>query len=199
MMRVWHAEVFASPLRLSCSGQHQRDEMTFAQVLAEIVDALRTFGPIAFAGFLGGLIGLEREFAGKPAGLRTHVFVGAGSALLVLLGGETVDAFAQSRSKDVIEADPVRIIQAIVVGISFLGAGTIVHHRDHNVEGLTTAASIYLTAAIGVAVGVWEFFLAGITAAFALLVLFVAGRVEQRFMREPDKSRSASRDSSERT
>ena len=149
-----------------------------------MIGGLRAFGPIAYAGLLGALIGLEREIAGKPAGLRTHVFVAAGSALLVLLGGETVDAFAHSRSKDVIQSDPVRIIQAIVVGISFLGAGTIVHHHDRNVEGLTTAASIYLTAAIGIAVGVWEFFLAGITTAFALLVLFVAGRIEQRCMKD---------------
>ncbi|MFG0334841.1 MAG: MgtC/SapB family protein, partial [Maioricimonas sp. JB049] len=107
---------------------------------------------VALAGLLGGVIGFEREIADKPAGLRTHIFVAAAAALLVLLAEGAVDFFQQTGSDTQIEADPIRIIQAIVIGISFLGAGTIVHRRGEEVEGLTTAASIFLTASIGIAV-----------------------------------------------
>ncbi|APZ92256.1 MgtC/SapB family protein [Fuerstiella marisgermanici] len=132
---------------------------------------LIAFGPVAFAGLLGGIIGLEREMADKPAGLRTHIFVASGAALLVLLGESSIDFFQRQGSESVVEADPVRIVQAIVIGISFLGAGTIIHRGGNEVEGLTTAASIFLTAGIGIAVGVGRYILATETAVFAVSVL----------------------------
>lgn len=144
-----------------------------------------SFALIALAGLLGGVIGVERELADKPAGLRTHTFVASGSALLVLVAEGALDFFQKEGPGEHLAADPVRIIQAIVVGISFLGAGTIVHHRNTTVEGLTTAASIFLTAGIGIAVAVDRIWLAVETTLFALLVLVAVGFIERRLLRKP--------------
>ena len=141
---------------------------------------LHDLGIVFFAGVLGAAIGFEREASEKPAGLRTHIFVCAGSALLILLGEAIVESY-ESRDPGVISADPTRVIHAIVVGLSFLGAGTIIHHGAHGVKGLTTAASIYLTAGIGIAVAVDRFVMAAGTTAFALMVLRLLRRAEERF------------------
>ena len=92
----------------------------------------------------------------------------------------------QSR-QGLVQADPIRVIQAIIVGISFLGAGTIVHDRGANVEGLTTAASIFFTAGIGIAVAVGKTALAVQTTILALAVLFVIGWGERRWMDSKEK------------
>ena len=130
------------------------DTMTEIQVL----------GKILLAALLGGLVGIEREFAEKPAGLRTHMLVGSVSTLLVVLGVQVVGAFDQ---QNLITADPIRILQAIVVGISFLGAGTILKYGaddKRTVEGLATSASILSVAAIGIAVALNAYVLAtGVT------------------------------------
>lgn len=150
--------------------------------MVEVDYSLQEFGRLALAGGLGALIGLEREFADKPAGLRTHIFVGAASALFVILGNGVIDAFDDRETLGVLAADPLRVVQAIVIGISFLGAGTIVHQGGTYVEGLTTAASIFLTAGIGVAVAVGQTWLAIETAVFAVLVLIAVGWFEHRFI-----------------
>lgn len=147
-----------------------------------LLSDVSSFLLVALAGLFGGVIGLERELADKPAGLRTHIFVAAGSALLVLLAEGAMDFFRQSGKADQIEGDPVRIIQAIIVGISFLGAGTIIHRRESEVEGLTTAASIYLTAAIGIAVGVHRLWLAGEITIFAVVVLIGVSWIERNWL-----------------
>ena len=124
---------------------------------------------------LGGVIGWERETAGKAAGVRTHMLVAVGAALFVALANAVVEQFAVQQPQGVdIRADPVRIIEAVVTGISFLGAGTIfVTHGRERVEGLTTAASIWVTAAVGIAVGLERFVLAAGSTALIFLVLRV--------------------------
>lgn len=143
---------------------------------------LEAFGHVALAGLLGAVIGIEREIADKPAGLRTHILVAAGCALLVILAQGAVEYFQRFTPDEQIMADPIRVIQAIVIGISFLGTGTIIHYQERYVEGLTTAASIFLTAGIGIAVGIDRIWLAVETAVFALLVLISIGWVEKRVM-----------------
>ena len=138
---------------------------------------INQLGTVLLAGSLGAIVGLERELARKAAGLRTHVFVSAGSALLVLLSDSIVNSFA-SVSGEQISADPIRIVQAIVIGISFLGAGTIVHEHGREIEGLTTAGSIYMTAGVGIAVAVGEPILALGTAILSVIVLWLIGRIE---------------------
>lgn len=139
--------------------------------------ALRT---VAIAGGLAALLGWERETAGKPAGLRTHILVGAGAALLILLGDTAMERFAQTQGTDVVQSDPVRILQAVIVGISFLGAGTIVHGRGPGVEGLTTAASVLLTAAIGMTVALGRVPLAVLVTLGAVGVIYLLGLLERR-------------------
>lgn len=122
-------------------------------------------GEVAVAMLLGGLVGLERELAGKPAGLRTHILVAAAAALLVGLGNAIIQKFGVANGSPGLRADPIRIIEAIITGISFLGAGTIFRSKQgEEVEGLTTAASILLCAAIGICVALGQWVLAfGVT------------------------------------
>lgn len=132
---------------------------------------VENFLTLALAAVCGGVLGLEREFADKPAGIRTHIFVCVGSALSMILGQDIVEQF-QTRFPDaILSPDPIRTLQAIVVGISFLGAGTIVHQKSEGIAGLTTAATIYLTASIGVAIAVDRAVLAVALTVFAVVVL----------------------------
>lgn len=137
--------------------------------LVEYTD-LKNLGLVALAGLLGGIIGIEREISDKPAGLRTHILVAAGSALFMIVGNSILSDL-QPNDARAINADPIRVIQAIVVGISFLGTGTIIHQRGTYVEGLTTAASIFLTAGIGIAVTIGKISLAIGTTLLAIVVL----------------------------
>jgi putative Mg2+ transporter-C (MgtC) family protein len=121
---------------------------------------------VALAMFLGGIIGVEREIADKPAGFRTHMLVAGAAALLVGLSDALLDRFhAQASSSQNLTSDPIRVVEAVITGISFLGAGTIFRRaRTEQVEGLTTAASILLSSAVGIAVALRQFVLAiGIT------------------------------------
>jgi len=108
---------------------------------------------------LSGIVGLEREVSLKPAGLRTHVLVGLGSTLLTVL---SIDAFPGS--------DPSRVAASIIVGIGFLGAGTIIK-TEEKVIGLTTAATLWIVASIGVATGAGFYLLAIIATILAFSVL----------------------------
>ncbi len=109
-------------------------------------------GEVALAMLLGGVIGFERELADKPAGFRTQMLVAGAAALLVGLGDAMMLRFV-SESKLQVTADPIRIVEAIITGISFLGAGTIFRRdQSEQVQGLTTAASILLCAAVGISV-----------------------------------------------
>ncbi len=121
---------------------------------------------------LGGLIGLEREFAGKPAGLRTHMLVAGAATLFVILGNLMIHSFAQTNLNSVLRADPIRIMEAIITGISFLGAGTIIFRgKEHTVEGLTTAASILFVSGIGITVAMSEFGMAVILTVTVIIIL----------------------------
>lgn len=140
---------------------------------------LEILGRAGIAAALGAVVGLERELKGRPAGIRTHLLVAAAAALFVALGVGVVGHFEASSGDDILRADPLRILSAIVTGISFIGAGTIIFRsRADRVEGITTAASILFTSAIGLAVGLRLYLVgAGCTLAVVAL-LYVIGRVE---------------------
>lgn len=126
---------------------------------------------MAVALVFSGLLGWERESVGKPAGLRTHMLVGAGAAMFVALGEMLV--IELKPFGELQRFDPTRIIEAVAAGVSFLDAGTIFFARgEHRVHGFTTAASLWATAAIGMAVGLGRFVLAG----GATLILFAVVR-----------------------
>jgi putative Mg2+ transporter-C (MgtC) family protein len=125
---------------------------------------------VAIAGVLGGLVGIERELANRPAGLRTHAILAAAAAFSVGIAEVLVGYFVVESPSSVLRVDPSRIIEATVTGVAFLGAGTIFRH-ERSVEGLTTASSLLLVAAIGIAVALRQLLLAAIVTALALLLL----------------------------
>jgi len=114
---------------------------------------------------LGTVVGFERQVGRKPAGLRTHTLVCMGSTLFVLLTQHSITAFGGGHN-----VDPTRIIHGVVTGVGFLGAGSIIRQEGF-VHGLTTAASVWMVAAIGVAVGCRAYTLAITGAVLALVVL----------------------------
>jgi putative Mg2+ transporter-C (MgtC) family protein len=126
---------------------------------------------VIVAALLGALLGAERERAGKSAGLRTHMLVALGAALFVLFPAES--------GMDI--ADLSRVIQGVATGIGFIGAGTILKRAEsEHVEGLTTAASIWLTGAIGMSVGAGQLWLSAVGAFSAWVILHVLARLESR-------------------
>lgn len=132
---------------------------------------MKVAGEVGLAMLLGGLVGLEREVARKPAGFRTHMLVAGSAALIIGAGHALMLSFGEHTSVRV-QSDPIGLIGAIVTGVSFLGAGTIFRRRQNEVvEGLTTAASLLFCAALGVCVSLERFILALSVTALALLVL----------------------------
>ena len=129
------------------SGGWQQVGETIVAEFSDLPDAAqvtRILLRLTLAAMLGGLLGIEREQKGKAAGVRTHMLVAMGSALFVLI--------SQQAGMD--SADLSRVVQGLIAGIGFLGAGTILKGNDEEkVKGLTTAAGIWLTAAIGMAAG----------------------------------------------
>jgi putative Mg2+ transporter-C (MgtC) family protein len=113
---------------------------------------------------LGTVVGFERQMGRKPAGLRTHVLVCLGSTMFVLLAPHAMRDFGMT------QFDPTRIVHGVVTGVGFLGAGSILRQEGY-VHGLTTAASIWMVAAIGVSVGVHAYSLAVVGTILALVVL----------------------------
>jgi putative Mg2+ transporter-C (MgtC) family protein len=130
---------------------------------------------------LGGLVGLEREIDHKPAGFRTHILVCLGACLFTMLSLYFCYSFNKQGT-----TDPSRIAAGIVMGVGFLGAGAILRGPE-NVKGLTTAASIWVVAAIGMAVGC-GFYNGGLfTAALAVLILFVFSKIEKNYIDKKQK------------
>jgi putative Mg2+ transporter-C (MgtC) family protein len=129
---------------------------------------------LVVAALIGGLLGFEREAMGKAAGLRTHMLVALGAALFVMVPVEAG-----------MSGELGRVVQGIAAGVGFLGAGTILKRSDRQeVTGLTTAASIWLTAALGVAAGVSRIWLPVAGAVLAWIILYVVAVVERRVTRK---------------
>src|SRR5690349_18819165 len=145
--------------------------MTIAQ--EELIIAIRLLASV----LVGGLIGFERTFHGRPAGFRTHTLVCLASALLMLV---TVyqDLWMTHLPMDAIRTDPTRMAQGIMTGIGFLGAG-VIFKEGLTVRGLTTAASIWVTAAIGILVGIGFHFAAAAGTIATLLILSAFRAVER--------------------
>jgi putative Mg2+ transporter-C (MgtC) family protein len=139
--------------------------------VADVEQITRLLVRLLLAALLGGVLGYEREHKGKAAGVRTHMLVAMGAALFVLVpqqGGMQI-------------ADMSRVIQGVVAGIGFLGAGAIIkNHSEENVQGLTTAAGVWMTAAIGVACGLGRESTAVLGTLLALVVLALMPRVVDR-------------------
>ena len=159
MMGVWWQEV----------GDTVRHEFSD---LPDAAGVTRITLRLLIAAILGGLLGFERERKGKAAGLRTHMLVALGAALFVLI----------PQQAGVSDADLTRVLQGLVAGIGFLGAGTIIKGSgDEEIKGLTTAAGIWLTAAIGVAAGMGREATAVLSTLIALVILYTVPKIARRF------------------
>jgi len=132
------------------------------------------------ATFLGALIGLEREYKRKEAGLQTYSLVALGTCLFTVISFALFNSFL---TKTGISFDPSRVIQAIAVGIGFIGAG-VIFRQTSGIVGLTTAAGLWTTAAIGIAVGAGLYFLATLTTFLAILILAGFGLLEEKIFKE---------------
>jgi putative Mg2+ transporter-C (MgtC) family protein len=138
-------------------------------------EQLRIVGTVLIAAVLGGVVGMEREMADRPAGLRTHAILAAAACLLVSLPDALLEYYAAEATSDILRADPIRVVEAVVTGTAFLGAGTIFRDRDRGaVEGLTTAASLLLVGAIGISVALKQMVTAVLVTVLTLLLLRAA-------------------------
>lgn len=136
---------------------------------------LAIFARLGFACLLGGLIGIEREWKEREAGLRTHMLTALAAALFTVLTFEISMAVAV---EDTIRPDPIRIIEAVTAGVAFLAAGTIIVHKG-DIRGLTTGAGMWMAGAVGVACGAGYYWLATIATGLALCIFVVVRFVEK--------------------
>ncbi|WP_432256469.1 MgtC/SapB family protein [Limimaricola sp. AA108-03] len=137
-----------------------------------LVAAMRLLAAIV----LTGLIGLEREWQGKPAGLRTHILVGLAAALFVMLGQEVTHL--DFGGTDDMRIDPLRLIEAVTAGVAFLAAGIIFTARGQ-VRNITTGASLWLSGAVGLGCGGGQIPLAAMASVMVILVLLLLRQVER--------------------
>lgn len=140
----------------------------------------QTIIQLFLAVILGSFIGLERKYKGKEAGLKTYSLVALGTCLFTIISFSLSNSLVNNSS---ISFDPSRIIQAIATGIGFIGAG-VIFRQQSGVVGLATAAGLWATAAIGVAVGSGFYFLAFFTTFLVVLILAGLGLLEEKFFKE---------------
>ena len=139
---------------------------------------LSNFVPLLMDVLLGGIIGLEREIHHKSAGLRTLILIATGASLFTVIAGRFAD-----------ENAAMRIIQGVITGVGFIGAGTIIRDRA-SVHGITTAATIWLTTGIGVACGMKLYDIAGGVTVIALLTLWGLSPLDRKITHQPHNRRA---------
>jgi len=142
------------------------------------------------AAVLGGVIGFDREYLARPAGMRTHILVALAAATFAVV---TLELMEHAIGEGVRSADPIRVIEAVTAGVAFLAAGTIIFSRGE-VHGLTTGAGLWLAGAVGVACGVGYFFIALLATVLAMFVLVVLRWAEGVMPQKPgaeDRARAA--------
>lgn len=147
---------------------------------------------LVLAALAGGVLGWERERRQKPAGLRTHMMVSLGAAIFIAISLRMMQILEEQRGD--LQYDPLRVLQGIIGGVGFLGAGAIIQ-SGRNVRGITTAASIWLAAAIGVTCGVGLYDIAGLSVALGFLILKGVGKFEVHMLDSEDDEAKESPDS----
>lgn len=136
---------------------------------------------VAAAMALGGVLGIERELGRHAAGLRTHMMIAGAAALIVGLGDVVAEQFTREQYRDLVRIDPGHLIKAVVAAVGFVGAGAILRARGaQQVHGLTTASSLLMAAAIGMAAGLGHYLLAFGASLMCVLVLALFRRLESR-------------------
>lgn len=139
---------------------------------------------VAAAMLLGGVLGIEREMGRHAAGLRTHMLISGAAALIVGLGDVIASHFVNESYRELLRIDPVRLIEAVVAAVGFVGAGAILRSSRHDqVRGLTTASSLLMAAAIGIATGLGNYLLAFGASLLCVIVLGLFRWVEDRVVK----------------
>lgn len=157
------------------------------EFLANWDGQLRVIGAVAIAMLLGGIIGFEREMANKPAGFRTHMLLAGAAALITSLADVLAQGFASANYSELLRVDPLRVVEAVVTGVAFLGAGTIFRSASGNaVAGLTTAASLLLVSGVGIAVTMGQYVMAVGVTALTYVVLKLIHGMEGWFTKDKD-------------
>ncbi|GAB3505603.1 MgtC/SapB family protein [Pseudoxanthomonas daejeonensis] len=152
------------------------------------IEELRVLPGVLYAMALGGAIGFERELKDRPAGFRTHMLVAGTAALLLGLSRMVLEDSHYAGNG--LQIDPLRLVEAVIAGVSFIGAGTIFASRGgQGVQGITTAASLLMVAAIGITVGFRYYILALAITLLALAVLTVLRALERRARHEFEGAR----------
>lgn len=148
-----------------------------------LFDSTRTHAPemeialrLVLASLVGGIVGLERELKDRPAGLRTHMLTSLAAAVFTIITFEIFHAFRTIEPGG--SMDPIRVVEAVTAGVAFLGAGTILR-GDGSVKGLTTAASMWLAGALGVACGAGFYTIAIMAVVLVVIILVGVRRLEQ--------------------
>ncbi len=141
---------------------------------------------VAVAMLLAVPLGWDRERARRPAGLRTHLLVAAASATFIVLGEATIDLFRDTQG-GIVQVDPLRTLEAVVTGLGFLAAGTI-FKAEGQVKGLTTAASIWITASVALCVGTGRYVIGVGVTIMAMIVLVILRRFEPEPREDAEES-----------
>jgi len=136
---------------------------------------------VAASMLFGGVVGFERELGKHAAGLRTHMLLAGAAALIVGLGDSVAEHFQQDRYRDLLQVDPIRLIEAVVACVGFIAAGTIIRGaREGEVSGLTTASSLIMSASVGIAVGIGAYVIAAGVTVLCVVVLTVVQKLERK-------------------
>jgi len=143
-----------------------------------MIGGIQVLFRLILSAVLGGAVGFEREIQGRVAGFRTHILVCVGSCLIMLTSMHMFDVY-----KGIAVLDPARMAAQVVTGVGFLGAGTIIRYRA-SVKGLTTAASLWAIAGIGLAVGSGFYFAAIVTSVVILLSLLLLTKIEAKISKK---------------
>lgn len=154
------------------------------------IEQLTTLYRIAIAMVLCGIIGFEREQLGKPAGLRTNMIIGGASCLIVSITLPLIDHLEVANATDIVRTDPIRLLQALVVGISFIGAGTIIKGSGKKISGLTTAATLLFSMGVGIAVAIEQYIIAVGVTLIILFVNFIVRKLSFKFTNKDRTSRN---------
>jgi putative Mg2+ transporter-C (MgtC) family protein len=135
---------------------------------------------VIIASLLAGTVGYEREMEHKPAGLRTHMIMGGSATLIISLGEILTIKMMNSSLGQAIHVDPIRLIQGMIIGLSFIGAGTILKlEKEQRVKYLTTAASLFFSTGIGIGIAADQYALCAGIAIFVFLINHFVGKIEK--------------------
>lgn len=145
---------------------------------------------VLIATMLCGIIGFERESLDKPAGLRTNMIIGGASCFIASLSFPLIAVMEAQTTTGEVTLDPIRLLHALVVGVSFIGAGTIIKASDDQISGLTTAATLLYSMAIGVSIAIKEYVVAAGVTIIVLIINFAVRKIQVKLSnKKEDKKR----------